>query len=470
MRAKTYLMTFILGLVLLGIALSGCGSQVEFVDFSHLTSQPDQYHDQTIIMDAFYFSGFEISTLAESLEASGPSNGRLVPAGALIWVAGGISQALYEKLYTQTDTPSGYLERFGKMRIAGKFESGGKYGHLNSYNYQITITSAIPLEGTPVPNSSADKPAGVRSAASTEFAAVLLDNLSEAQLAAQKTAGDFILNSSTFKFDGIEGSLKFSEIKPSPISSFRSEYYVFTFQTRHPGHGDRAGQFLAEYITAHKASILINQETGEVISAECDNTWDMLIDKDMPVMVEGIVVSGGDTAQPGGPLDVPHRFIYRILSDEGYFIDVSYTAYPPSPAGDAAGAKISLKFFSGEIRVGDKIKARGTLEKQSNTIVVADSGDFINTSLRKSIVLGVVVGIEAAVEGQPKYELIRDDGTRINVIYETRNPTLSLYDETIKVGDYMKASGAYDKISNSVVVSDTIDFIKTYDHRTYLGE
>ena len=166
----------------------------------------------------------------------------------------------------------------------------------------------------------------------------------------------------------------------------------------------------------------------------------MLKDKDMPVMAEGIVVSGGDTAQPGGPLDVPHRFTYRILADEGYFINVSYTAYPPSPAGDAAGAKISLEFYSGEIRVGDKIKAHGTLDKQSNTIVVADSVILFMTSSRKSTILGVVVGIAAAVDGQPKYELIRDDGTCINVIYKTRNAALSLYDEDYKGGRLYESS------------------------------
>ena len=149
MRGKSFLMTFILGLAVLSLVLSGCGSQGKSVNFSQIISQPDQYNDQTVILDAFYFSGFEISALSESLEPSGSSTGNLVPAGTLIWVAGGLSQALYKSCIPRPNTASGYAERFGKMRIAGKFESGASYGHLNSYNYQITITSALPLEGTP---------------------------------------------------------------------------------------------------------------------------------------------------------------------------------------------------------------------------------------------------------------------------------------------------------------------------------
>jgi hypothetical protein len=476
-RKYKYLWSFILVLSLLSVVLSGCGGQVEFVDFSQLISEPDQYKEQTIILDAFYFSGFEISALSESLEPSGSSNGNLVPVGTLIWVAGGLSQALYDKLYTQTETLSGYAERFGKMRIAGKFESGGKYGHLNGYNYQITITSAIPLEGTPVPTLAVgDNQAEVRPAISSEIPATLMDNLTEAQIAAVKIAGDFILSSSTFKFDGIEGSLKFIEVKPTPISSFRSGYYVFEYQTHHPGHGDRTGQFLAEKLATHSASVLINEETGAIVSAACDKTWDILKEKDLPVIVRGVVVSGGDTTQLGGPLDVHRVFTYRILKDEGDFVNVSYTGYPSSPAGDAAKAKISLEFYDGEIRVSDRIVARGAFNSKTNSVVVADTGDFIQTSLRKSTVLGVVVNIkdtpltDSTNLGKYIYELLRDDGTYVNVRYVNSHFALSLYNEVVQVGDYMKATGMYDKSTNSLVVSGQDDLIKTYDHRTFLGE
>ena len=78
-----------------------------------------------------------------------------MPTGTLIWVKGGITQAVADKLYTQTDTPSGYSEHMGKLKVSGQFETGAKYGHLDSYLYQITITSAEVLEWSPPPAATA---------------------------------------------------------------------------------------------------------------------------------------------------------------------------------------------------------------------------------------------------------------------------------------------------------------------------
>jgi hypothetical protein len=152
-RKNKYLWSFILVLILLSSVFSGCGGSDPDLAFSQLISQADQYNGKTVILEAFYFSGFEISALSETLGPSTFADGRMTPSGNLIWVAGGISQALYDKLFTQTTTLPGYAEHFGKLRIAGKFESIGSYGHLNSYNYQITIISAVPLDWTPVPAS-----------------------------------------------------------------------------------------------------------------------------------------------------------------------------------------------------------------------------------------------------------------------------------------------------------------------------
>jgi len=79
-------------------------------------------------------------------------------------------------------------------------------------------------------------------------------------------------NSPTFRFDGIEDSVKLIN-----INTMRCPYcweFTFEFQTRYAGHGDRTGQFLAQVITDHTARIVVQE--GEVISAICYDNWDMM--------------------------------------------------------------------------------------------------------------------------------------------------------------------------------------------------
>jgi hypothetical protein len=195
----------------------------------------------------------------------------------------------------------------------------------------------------------------------------------------QEIAEKFVINSATFKFDGIEGSLKFVKAEQGPTSSFKSTVVTLTFQTQHPGHGDRTGEVLAQVITDHIAVILVNTENQTVASAVCDETWDMIDEQELPVTVTGTVISGGDTAQPNGPQDVPHQFVYTVQKADGTQVNVSYMAYPPSPVGDAYKAKITLDFYAGTINIGDKMEALGTLDKETNTVVMANQGDYIKT-------------------------------------------------------------------------------------------
>jgi hypothetical protein len=291
------------------------------------------------------------------------------------------------------------------------------------------------------------------------------DTWTGAQLAAQKVAEDFIRNSSTFRFDGIEGSLDLSSSEPGFTSSFMSWSFTFKFETSHPGYGDRTGQILDEVITAHYAAVLVDLEKQTVAMATCDDSWDMLRERDLAVYVTGIVISGGDTTPSGGPVDVPRVFIYKILRDRGDYVNVSFTAYPPSLAGDEAGANITLDFYTGEVQVGDEMEACGTLDKETNTVVVAEPGDYIRTYRHQATVMGVVVNIQnvTAMDSHPYppqryfYQLLRDDGTFINVIYT--------YNERVQVGDYMKAVGTYDKNANTVSVTGQNDMLKTYAYR-----
>jgi hypothetical protein len=88
----------------------------------------------------------------------------------------------------------------------------------------------------------------------------------------QKIAEEFLKNSPTFVFDGIEETLKLTDTLTA-----RCPYcwvFIFEFDSRHAGYGDRTGQVLAEVITQHKASIAVEQL--EVTSAVMDEKWDML--------------------------------------------------------------------------------------------------------------------------------------------------------------------------------------------------
>jgi len=93
--------------------------------------------------------------------------------------------------------------------------------------------------------------------------------------------------------------------------------------------------------------------------------------------VSGVVIGGGDTT-PEGLLDAPRIFIYQVRLESGEEINLTYTAYPPSPASEnQPGPK--LTFQSGTINIGDQITARGTYDPSTQTLIVALETDFINT-------------------------------------------------------------------------------------------
>lgn len=56
--------------------------------------------------------------------------------------------------------------------------------------------------------------------------------------------------------------------------------FVFKFESRQAGYGDRTGQLLAEVITPHEAEVTVG--CGDVKVAVMDGRWDMLSDKFLP--------------------------------------------------------------------------------------------------------------------------------------------------------------------------------------------
>jgi hypothetical protein len=95
--------------------------------------------------------------------------------------------------------------------------------------------------------------------------------------AAMKKSADSLKNTATFKYAGIGESVKLVKIESAGQDN--SWKVVYSFQTRHPGHSNRPGQALAQVITDH--TVELNLKDCKIISAICDNNWDLINDKSL---------------------------------------------------------------------------------------------------------------------------------------------------------------------------------------------
>ncbi len=85
-------------------------------------------------------------------------------------------------------------------------------------------------------------------------------------------AEGFILTCPTYVFDGIPETLQLVEtLKPATENTW---VFVYRFDSRQAGYGDRTGQMLAQVITPHEAHVTV--ESNVVVSAVMDAKWDML--------------------------------------------------------------------------------------------------------------------------------------------------------------------------------------------------
>ena len=103
---------------------------------------------------------------------------------------------------------------------------------------------------------------------------------------AQELAADFVRDSPTFAFDGIEESLELTETRHFDMEN--AWQFVFHFESRQAGYGDRTDQMLAQVITPHEAVIRVEQ--SEVKSAVMDGKWDIVGQK---ILNEGLTGSQG---------------------------------------------------------------------------------------------------------------------------------------------------------------------------------
>lgn len=99
-------------------------------------------------------------------------------------------------------------------------------------------------------------------------------------------AEDFVINSPTFLFDGIDETLKLTNTaaysektisKNNTGDTINSCVFTFTFESSSAGYGDRSGQMVSQVITPHEAVIAVEQ--GKIISAILDNVWDIVNQK-----------------------------------------------------------------------------------------------------------------------------------------------------------------------------------------------
>ena len=139
------LLMAIVGLALGYLALQK-GKPLE-VTFEQLSANPARYQGRSIVIEGFYFQGWEVIVLCERLEPSGYAEGHLAPEGTMIWVEGGVPKDVYEALHTQE--MMGPEERFGKVRVHGRYEQGSEYGHLGGFSSQIVPTEVELLQWSP---------------------------------------------------------------------------------------------------------------------------------------------------------------------------------------------------------------------------------------------------------------------------------------------------------------------------------
>ena len=88
----------------------------------------------------------------------------------------------------------------------------------------------------------------------------------------REIAREFIVNSPTFRFDGLIDTLVLTE-----TITLRCPYcwqFVFEFDSSHSGYGDRAGQVLLKVITHHR--VVVTVDNGQVSYAVMDGRWHMI--------------------------------------------------------------------------------------------------------------------------------------------------------------------------------------------------
>jgi len=191
---------------------------------------------------------------------------------------------------------------------------------------------------------------------------------------ARQKAEEFVKNSSTFVFDGMENSLELVETLYPDIEN--AWQFVYHFESRQAGYGDRTGEMLAQVITPHEAIITVEQ--GEIKTAIMDGKWDMVnqqmiddvedieitlapIHEVEVVIMESFPVQVGVHIK-GGLSDGCTTFHDAVVTREGDTVNIEVTVQRP---GDAICTQV-YGFFEKNLNLGSEFTAGTTYNLKVN--------------------------------------------------------------------------------------------------------
>lgn len=144
------IMRLAISLITLLMLCAGCGAAPPVsTTINELTSNPAQFSGKTVTFEGIYVRGWEWLLISDSVAYIGSGDAReLRPVGDSIWFAGLVPKEIQDGLYSFRSA-TGDTTYFGKVRVTGKFETEGGYGHTNQYKYRITATKVELLDWTP---------------------------------------------------------------------------------------------------------------------------------------------------------------------------------------------------------------------------------------------------------------------------------------------------------------------------------
>ncbi len=88
----------------------------------------------------------------------------------------------------------------------------------------------------------------------------------------QEIARQYVINEPTFVFDGMVETLVL--VNTTTLKCPYCWEFVYQYDCRQAGYGNRTGLMLAQVITPHTATIVVQE--GKVTSAVMDGSWDMM--------------------------------------------------------------------------------------------------------------------------------------------------------------------------------------------------
>ena len=121
--------------LLASLSLCGClatpePATGEFVEFRELVAHPQRHHGGEICTSGIYASGFETNALGASTYEV---DGAVYLSQPVIWIEGAEIRSKGECVKAGGAPPA----EFCQVEVCGIFESGGGFGHLGGYQFQL---------------------------------------------------------------------------------------------------------------------------------------------------------------------------------------------------------------------------------------------------------------------------------------------------------------------------------------------